>query len=126
MFAAEQAVDASAAPLLAMNLRLFMIEFLLHDAVLKSSQQLLRHPRRAQEPAALSAVFDFQARCHNSLFSSVIPALYLKFANVEEPVKNERLRSVGSFRHSIGIAGQPESTRRRRVALASDLRPAGL
>src|SRR5262245_44730013 len=85
----------------------------LADAVLKSSQQLLGHPRRAQEPAALSAVFDFQARRHDPLFSSLIPSLYLKFANFEEPVKNERLRSVGRFRHSLGIAGQREPARRR-------------
>src|SRR5262245_48403362 len=40
----------------------------LADAVLKSSQQFLRHPRRPQEPTALSAVFDFQARRHDALF----------------------------------------------------------
>jgi len=38
----------------------------LPDAVLKSSQQFLRHPCRAQEPAALSAVFDFKARFHEN------------------------------------------------------------
>jgi len=45
-----------------------------------------RDPYQAQR----GAVFDFQARCHSALFSSVIPSLYLKFANVEEPVKTER------------------------------------
>jgi hypothetical protein len=40
----------------------------LSDAVLKSSQQLLSHPRRSQEPAALSAVFNFQTRRHGDLF----------------------------------------------------------
>src|SRR5262245_8837845 len=42
----------------------------LPDDVFKSSQQLLRQPRCPQEPAALSAVFDFHARCHGALFSS--------------------------------------------------------
>jgi hypothetical protein len=37
-------------------------------AVLKSSQQLLSHPRRSQEPAALNAVFNFQTRRHGDLF----------------------------------------------------------